>query len=180
MRDVLIDFVVGAAEVFGAVIDDALDKVGLVLDGEDDGDFAIRFGAVVGFDVGELARSDEGAHVFLDGFRTVKGARPRLDLRHDLLGRDQPVALDEDVGHDDAAGLGEAGDAAQENAQHDAGAAQRRRKVAIRRSHGLVPVVSEKIRLSLKGGRGIADKAPSVKPRLTVHWEGCRRLMEPQ
>ena len=125
----LVDVVVGAAEVLGAVVDDVLDEVGLVLDGEDDGDLAVRFGTIVGFDVGELARGDEGAHVLLDGFRAVGKAGPRLDLGHNLLGGDQPVALDEYVGDHDPAGrgerrLGEAGQAAQEHAQHGAGGAR--------------------------------------------------------
>ena len=41
-----VEFVVGAAEVLGAVVDDVLDEVGLILDGEDDGDFAVRLGSV--------------------------------------------------------------------------------------------------------------------------------------
>ena len=72
----LVDVVVGAAEVLGAVVDDLLDEVGLVLDGEDDGDLAVRLGAVVGLDVGELAGGDEGAHVFLHRFGACRRRRP--------------------------------------------------------------------------------------------------------
>ena len=104
-------------------------------------------GRYVHIDVGELAGGGQDATIFLDLVGVVDGAGPGLDLGHDLGGGHEAIALNEDVADEDAAGgrrsrrLGETGHAAQEHAQQNAGAAQRRRIKAILRLHGLVPVV---------------------------------------
>ena len=138
--------------MLGAVVGDVLNEVGLILHREDDGDFAVRLGAVFAStwtlaNCRVAVRMRQSSWNFVGG---VDGAGSRFDLGHNLGGGHEAIALNEYVANKDAAGgrrrrrLGQTGHAAQEYAQQSAGAAERRRIKAIHRLHGLIPVVSKK------------------------------------